>query len=110
MSQNWLIDRMQLAGYKFSKEGLCFGLAHMGMQAFLTHDLATFDQHLKHINEIPLNKFVDIFDYLKEKQIVDPDTRMLDILPFLDGINLYQSPDLYPHLFDKGQLPLQKSL
>ncbi len=45
--QKWLIDRMQAMGYKVSgvyreELGLCAGVAHKGMHAFLANELDSF--------------------------------------------------------------------
>lgn len=41
--QSWFIEKMHALGYdKASREGQCFVVASMAMQAFLANDLPTF--------------------------------------------------------------------
>src|SRR3990167_3825109 len=50
--QDWLIKRMKRLGYHANISGVCYGLAHMGMQAILARDIKTFNTRLQQIYDI----------------------------------------------------------
>lgn len=55
--QSWMIKRAQALGYKSDKEGICYGDAHLFMQAILAEDVASFNTRLELINSIPSRLF-----------------------------------------------------
>lgn len=78
--QKWLIKCVQVLGYNFNEGGLCFGISHVGMKAFLINDVDLFINRLEQINNIPPKEFkneienarctmVDIFAKAKSKEI-----------------------------------------
>src|SRR5665213_2192937 len=102
LNHPWLIARMQKLGYAEKSEGLCFGVAAMGMQAILTNNLNTFKERLEKMREIPLEDFAErIHEARKRKPTRYKDKEkqdMIEILAFCDGIELCRSPvDFYSH-------------
>ncbi len=78
-----LIRYMKGLNYKSSEIGICFGVAHMAMQAILAGDYQRFNARLADINERPENP--------------SPDIRA-----FLDGIEIYHNSRYYKHLSETG--------
>lgn len=74
-----LIQHMQKLGYKSNEWGICFGVAHMAMQAILAKEYTTFNERLTTINE-------------------KPDNPSTDIKAFFDGIELYHNSRYYTEL------------
>ncbi len=110
LSQFWYLSRMKALGYEIESEGMCFGLTHMAMQAFLSDDLKTFNERLKKIYEMPLNDFKEDFSELRKKQqqlIIEGRTddafvinqSIVDTLAFFDGISLYAQTGKYRDMF-----------
>jgi ankyrin repeat protein len=99
--QDWLIERARILGYP-ARVGLCYGVAHMGVQAILTHDVAKFDSRLREIAATAPNK---LEHKIKQSYLGSEPTLAEEILPFLDGVVLYQSPYKYTHLFESGKAP-----
>lgn len=56
-SQSWFIQRAQDMGYESAHGGVCYGLAHMGMQAVLLEDVDTFNARLELIHSFPIKNF-----------------------------------------------------
>jgi ankyrin repeat protein len=69
-SQHWLIKRMQKLGYASDKNGICFGISHMAMQAIHAgpEALAIFNKRLLLIASIPEEKFKEEVDAIRKKQ------------------------------------------
>lgn len=106
VNQDWLLQRIKKLGY-LVQSGVCFGMAHMGMQAVLTNDLEAFDKRLDEIAATPVNQLEARLKnarraYRKNKQ---HSFNFLETIPFLDGITLYQNCDLYPDYFESGSAP-----
>jgi len=104
-SQDWLIHIMKSLGYRASKKGICYGIAHMASQAFLANDLESFnqrindiytlkDKNLKKLKKTPMSETLSLSNNRKIK--------LLDLFSFFDGIILYQSPERYGTIFEKG--------
>jgi len=88
VGQQWLVNRAQALGYRSNPDGVCHGVAHMGMHAWLLNDIDTFKNRLKRIYSIPVDQFANQAD--------------VDMRAFLDGIELYQQPYHYrQRVFDK---------
>lgn len=68
-SQEWLIERMHTLGYQPNKKGICFGIAHMAMQATLSNDYDNFYRRLQLINAIPTNQFQTKIKALAKKRL-----------------------------------------
>ena len=66
-SQEWLIERMQALGYQPNVKGICFGIAHMAMQAILANDYDSFYRRLQLINAIPTDQFQTQIRALEKK-------------------------------------------
>lgn len=67
--QQWFIWRMKQLVPTAMQDGVCSGIAHMGMQAFLARDTEHFDQRLKLIDDIPLYDFRKTIDSLNKKRL-----------------------------------------
>jgi ankyrin repeat protein len=67
--QGWLIARMKMLVPDADEKGICLGVASMGLQAFLSNDLKTYNQRLELINAIPVHNFVREIDELNAKRI-----------------------------------------
>ena len=106
-----LIERMQKLGYRSNVQGICNGLAHMGMQAILLEDIQTFNQRVEHICTISTVEFNETMDRLKTHtdigffkcKIDKVDASIVDIHAFFDGIELYHQGHLYPELVAEGE-------
>lgn len=61
-----LIKAMQKLGYCSSSKGICYGIAHMGMQAILIDELHQFNNRLQKIADIPLDKLNEHPDLSKD--------------------------------------------
>lgn len=120
--QDWILDQMDKLGYSLTLDGVCFGLAHMAMQAVLVNDLETFNARLNLIRNISPdqlqirikevnNKIISLSETAKNKKIdvqelLTPEERLLiSIPPFFEGISLHQKPEAYPDVFEIGQKP-----
>ncbi|MHB1947855.1 MAG: ankyrin repeat domain-containing protein [Gammaproteobacteria bacterium] len=95
INQPWLIACMQKLGYADSAEGLCFGVAAMGMQAILTDNIRTFDERLKKMYKIPIEKFADTIHAAQTSEPVyrrDQEEKqdMIDMLAFCEGVDMCQ--------------------
>jgi ankyrin repeat protein len=116
IGQHWLISRMDKLDYLADYKGICFGVAHMAMQAILLNDLKTFNARLNLINHIPseqlINKIAAVNQTIislhekakKENKEVElylsnEERLLISIPPFLEGVSLYQKPDAYPDVF-----------
>lgn len=89
-----LLEYMQALGYLINKEGMCFGVAAMGLQAMRQGEkgLLRFRERLIAMQQIGLKGFQD-----KLAQC-DPALRN-DIFAFFDGIALFHQAKKYPELF-----------
>lgn len=81
---SWLIQYMKNNKYKVDEGGICNGIANMAKQAILLDQLEIFMKRLKLIE----NKYNSGIK-LEELDLLEK----LDIVAFLDGVQLYQSPD-----------------
>lgn len=103
-SQYFYMARMQATGYDINMIGMCFGLSHMAMQAFLADDMKTFNERLQAIYTTPVEDFKNDFQSLREKQkqllaegkkndANEITKKIVDMLAFFDGIALYNDTD-----------------
>src|SRR3990167_1972938 len=67
--QDWLIDRMIKVIPTADSEGICFGIAHMGMQAILSGDEEAFNQRLQAIYNIKPDELNETLDKLKATRV-----------------------------------------
>lgn len=86
--QEWLIERMRMAGYAL--DDVCYGFAHMAVQAMLLDDLDTFFQRLEVIAAKPVEEF-------SQQELP------LDIHAFFDGLALYHTPLKYSRILTRNQ-------
>jgi ankyrin repeat protein len=100
--QKWFMDKMTVAGYQVKTSGQCFGVARMGMNAFLANDMTTFLSRMEFIKKQDDSYFlalsserVRLGDKVKKGDEFSP----LDISEFFDGVQLMQEPFSYEHLF-----------
>ncbi len=123
---------MHLCEYLAYEDGVCFGVACMGMQAILAQDTKTFDARLKMIGdiekyfinnpdaiqEIQINEedtsykiLNTILNFLKQQNFIVDDEQIFKELPaFFDGIELYLQPFLYPDFFGEKKPKSQQQL
>src|SRR3990167_4936090 len=67
--QKWLIDRMIEVIPTANVKGICFGIAHMGMQAILSGETEVFNQRLQAIHDIKNDELNKTLDALKAKRV-----------------------------------------
>ncbi len=115
-------DLMQLGealGYP-SVRGLCNGIAHKGIEAFLTVGMNVFENRLKKIN-LALQKLEEDGLFLKNLsknrsdenliclrkaiEATSPDL-FVDLLAFFDGVYLYQAPKKCLEFFEDSKRPV----
>lgn len=118
-----LISLMKKLGYKSNERGVCFGYAHMGMQALLANDLKLFNERVELMCSINEGQLTDKIEDAKRKSVhlvqeaklagiplknfsiadkLTPEERaLIDITAFSEGVELYQNTSLYKYLFDK---------
>lgn len=92
-----LIKYMKHFGYQADDEGVCYGVAHIGIQAMLANDLERFDNRLKLMKRDQENNY---------QLLTQPERYQNEIIPFIEGIELYFQPADYPDLFEKRKAPL----
>ncbi len=76
-------------------EGICFGCAHMGIQAFLLKDMQAFDERLKKLDALKTDDIDSLVETIKK----DP-----DLLAFFEGMLLYNEGYFYTELYEKDLL------
>jgi hypothetical protein len=95
-AQSWLTDRMNRLGYEC--DAVCFGLAHMAIQAILLDQLPLFFERLTAITAIPVESFTrDGIIGLSPAHSVSFNA---EVRAFFEGIMLYQQPKPYSHVFE----------
>jgi len=105
------IEYMQRVGYRSNSAGICFGLAHMGVQAILCEDLSSFKKHLQDIeedieNNDKLGSLMAEEDIRKKPWMTEVEIQKLtDIRAFCDGVELYFQPRCYKNLFLEDARP-----
>lgn len=103
-TQGWYIRRMKAVGYKINPGGMCFGMTHMAIQAFLADDMKTFNQRLQIIKNMPIDDFENDYaklrarqeQFISENKTLDADkicANIIDISAFFDGVALYQDSE-----------------
>lgn len=96
MGQTFLFEVMEALGYSPGKDGICFGIAIMGLQAILTNEIHALDARLEACSHAPINKLC-----------TNPSP---DLLAFFDGVTLYQDPKKFSHLILNNNNNRQMSL
>lgn len=112
LEQTWLIDRINALGY--SSGLICFGFAHMAMQAMLANDMETYNQRMQMLYDVPLEEFHNqniththaqvlnaLQSRLKKSKISEEEQRkILDSIPaYFEGILLYHGSTAYKDFF-----------
>ncbi len=80
-SHRTFIDILNSLGYKTKYEGVCFGLAMMGIQALLLKDMDSFEKRIR-----KLSLLIYEHDLENLKEIIEKD---FNLLPFFEGVKLY---------------------
>src|SRR5262245_2205952 len=109
--ENGLVKRMQALGYKADDGGICFGIANLAMRYFIMGMIEKFDQILKAIYSIDLDKFEKKINavkkivkenakrrkkHLPEKPLSKNNKIKQEICAFFDEIELFQNLADYP--------------
>lgn len=110
MAHKRIIEQSRHLGYKSDVEGVCFGIAQMGIQAILANDIPTFNDRLSQLSNLTPEALEKKINELKElKTKANQETKSLnqitDILAFFEGIELYYQPELYPDYFSEQSKP-----
>lgn len=98
--QKWFTDRREKLGYSISTPGLCWGIAHMAMQAILVGEIHKFDKRQYDIYQIPLMKFADYKEWPVTLR------KSAKIRAYFDGVELYHNGYKHSHLFTKTNKPI----
>src|SRR3990167_8127434 len=88
-----MLDHMNAAHYPDVKNGVCFGIAGMGLQAILLRDTETFSKRIVAL-EKPANNMTSAA--IKNIRLHGYSTHA-----FFDGVAVYQNPHLYEELFHR---------
>ena len=92
-------------GAIMSAGGVCFGISHMGIQAFLLKDIQAFDERLKKLDALFKNHNAsseeELIEYVRDGIKSDP-----DFLAFFEGVTLYHEGFMHTQLFEQGLLPM----
>jgi len=68
LSHQQLVDFIQEFIPNIGEEGVCFGLAHMAMQAAIANDLKTFNDRLETISKFPAKDFAARYHHLSSER------------------------------------------
>lgn len=100
-----LTRHAQALGYVVDKNGLCFGYAHMGMQAILAGEVARFDRRIELLGLIePADLEQKIIDIKAKKESgfsPEDESIILEIPAFIQGVIVYHNIALFPQIFPK---------
>lgn len=116
--QTWLKDYMGELGYKPTEDGICYGVANVGMQAFQLGELELFIDRLDLISEIPLENIKNEIENAKEikkrnkifsETIQAEASKKIDIIAFFDEIILLHQIHMFPELFKPGKTPVSQN-
>ena len=81
-------------GYRDMKEGICFGVANMAMQAALIGDLESYTNRLDRLSNLSpefIKKLKEKLDNLDKNAKQEFTQEEIDVMAFFDGISIYQS-------------------
>jgi hypothetical protein len=115
-----IMDLMEVAGYPVGdKMGFCFGLAAMGVSAVLVNDIETFNERIRFLATYSVDDFQKLYSvFVGEKNNAELEKKSFnailesnpiykklqqDVLPFFDGVTLYQAAYKQPWLFEPGK-------
>ena len=119
ISHGKLLQYMKQLGYEINETGMCYGFAHMGMQAILADDLETYNRRLEVMEEIPPEKISSEIEKIRKKVqekkpraqeelnnfLTQKEQDILSIPAFFDGVVLYFKPRKYPFIFEEKERP-----
>lgn len=113
-----LMAYVKALGYQFDDTGICFGLAHMGMQALLSKEMNEFDERLNTLMKIDRSQIAAKIEAARLKHanlmtnsdgkasaLTKEQLSLLEIPAFVEGLLLYFQPDRYPAWFEKNAIP-----
>lgn len=113
--QSWLINSMKNLGYVANDQGVCYGVAYMGIQAFLADDLETFNERIEiiknlHLENTTANQFNLLLKELrkqsKPEELIQFDIEAVEEIPaFFDGVEFYQQAYHHPEFFEPQKVP-----
>lgn len=124
-----LMELMMKLNYTPSDVGACQGFSHVGLQAFLTGHMETFNQRLSYLMTVDAEQLSSKVQSAKKRRIAlvnssdvknttknmtreqerdfidsyltEEEKQLLSIEPFFESIVIYSRPELYPHLFEQ---------
>jgi len=94
-----LVNRMTGLGYQ-TGQGMCFGLAHMGMMTILEGKTGKLNDILLDILNLTPAELATLKDKASGKNKALFSEKERTIVAFFDGVELYHVPDKYNKLFD----------
>lgn len=107
--RGWLFIGMQKLGYPGDSEGVCYGVAHMGVHAIHDKALKRFDARLALIKQLVeegtlVAKIAEIRQLQRKSKttLTDP---IIEIPAFIEGVELYMNPYIYSRYFEKQLAP-----
>jgi hypothetical protein len=98
-----IINVMNELGYSANDDGACFGIAMMAIQACVAGDMQIFNERLEFINTNQ-NLITDIkklSERNKNSSTSAYEQKLIDVIAFFDGVELYHSPELHRDIFGK---------
>lgn len=119
-TQILVIELMKKLGYQSNAGGVCYGIACMGIQALLCHDLDYFNERLNFIATTPADEIVQLIN--KERFMVamnqtrllperlERQKMILSIPAFLEGVEMYFAPRRYPDWFPTENRPFNQDI
>ena len=103
--QNVLMDRIEALGYKIEdRQGVCYGLTNMAIQAWLSGNFHTFEERLNFFYNTPIETLQEIAKLSGS----DVTQSVVDFRAFAEGVMLYQTPYAHPELFDEKSKPTKQ--
>ncbi|MCF6777168.1 hypothetical protein L3V83_11400 [Thiotrichales bacterium 19X7-9] len=104
-----IIPAMKALGYHPDDKGVCYGISHMGTQALLRNDFATFQKRMELIHSLSQTDLTSQIEAAEAKRFLkqplsERDNLLLSIKPFFDGISVYQNA------FSKSDLTVKQNI
>lgn len=103
--QEWIVRHMRALNYPRAPEKVCFGYAHMALQAILAQDFKRFQQRVQILLDNSPDILVACIKNLRAKikegkQLEEEiDKHIQEIPAFLEAVQICQSPPDYQELF-----------
>ncbi len=109
-----IIDLMKELNYPSNADGVCAGIGMMGVHAFAINDIQSFNKRIRLIASYTLPDLVAAIRDVKAELATDSqrttppkklhlsehEQDMIDVLAFLEGIELCQNPDRHQDFFN----------